>query len=516
MNAATGLATQLLGAYAKDATKEPDLSEQFGVMNIGILAALGNKSENAVNTTLTAEGTTAQTNKQIGAPSSSNGSTSAVQKVGVPQLLGVAVENGAITNNVTGNTMTLSTSAYGFVAGFFRDTQAAYSKCRPCTLFGASATFNLTNTSDPLQNASRKQVSQWQTKYTFVDTSIRSEKVVPLYRGNQELAAYALSLARDLSGKANASKAMSKLNADLASVLTNPEKWKAVQDSIKSQMPSGGTSAHNSAAGSGSNTGGTTGGGTSLASQIATQILKDLDNDTAYQEDLTAAANDAGIRDLTTQYAADLKAYVAADKVFEEEVKNLQQGLNGDLTFGEQFPTTAASITKGSTTTPTPVYFVGGMDLSWQPHTNVSKDNGTASLKMNPWPSTTANFGSSFYTNPDPALNEKTFRGGTAALQLQWTLGQGPFIKDPTDKSQVTLSLNSKYQRLQENEHVAGKKADIVLGNIKIEIPISSGVSFPLSVTLANSSEQIKETYVRGDFGISFDLDKLASLLNAK
>lgn len=75
--------------------------------------------------------------------------------------------------------------------------------------------------------------------------------------------------------------------------------------------------------------------------------------------------------------------------------------------------------------------------------------------------------------------------------------------------------MSGNYERLQENQHQAGKKADIGLGNIKLEIPISSGVSFPLSVTFANSSEQVKETYVRGNFGISFDLDKLAALLQA-
>lgn len=521
-NAASALATQLMGAYTADPTKEPDLSGQYGVMNVAVLAALlCGESAKAVATTLTAEGTTAQTNKQNGAPSSSNGSTSAAQKIGVPQLLGVAVENGAITNNVTGNTMTLSTSAYGFVAGFTRDTQSAYATCPFCVQLGASATFNLTNTTDPLQNATRKQVSQWQVKYTFKDTSIRSRKVVPIYRDadDQGLAAAARRLAVDLSNRANASGAMVVLNRDLANVLTNL--WKTLQQLIKPQESSGSGSAP-------SNSGTAAGGGSvgepagSSASKVAAEILKSIDSDAAYQRDLSAAAAVSGVRELTAQYAADLKAYVAANKVFEAKVKNLQQGFNGDLTFGEQFPTVAANASAASagsastTATSMPAYLVAGLDLAWEPHTTVPKNDSTSPLKLNPKPSITANFAGSFYTNPDAALNETTFRGGTAALQWQWNLGQGPFIKNPTDKSQVTVSLSGKYQRLQENEHVVGKKADIVLGNVKLEIPISSGVSFPLSITFANSAEQIKETYVRGNFGISFDLDKLASLMNAK
>jgi hypothetical protein len=37
-----------------------------------------------------------------------------------------------------------------------------------------------------------------------------------------------------------------------------------------------------------------------------------------------------------------------------------------------------------------------------------------------------------------------------------------------------------------------------------------------LSFTVANSSEQVTESYVKGNFGISFDLDKLSALLKAR
>jgi len=90
-----------------------------------------------------------------------------------------------------------------------------------------------------------------------------------------------------------------------------------------------------------------------------------------------------------------------------------------------------------------------------------------------------------------------------------------PFIADPNDNSHITFSLNGDYSRLQENQHQAGKKADIATGNLKWEIPLPGGVSFPISLTVANSTDQIKETYVRGNFGLSFDLDKLQQLLKA-
>ena len=139
---------------------------------------------------------------------------------------------------------------------------------------------------------------------------------------------------------------------------------------------------------------------------------------------------------------------------------------------------------------------------------------GNASKEI---PSLTANFISSFYTDPKASLNEKTFRGGKTALQLQWDLPPGPFKKflDTNDTSKSTLSLNSSYERLQENSGEKGKKADIVLGSAKLQFPLRSGMSFPVSVTFANSAEQVKGNYVVGNFGISFDLDALASLIKA-
>jgi hypothetical protein len=70
----------------------------------------------------TAQAVTAQTaNTQTGASSVASGTTSAAQEVGIPQLLAIAVENGAIADSVSGTTMTLSTTPYGFVFAFDRD-----------------------------------------------------------------------------------------------------------------------------------------------------------------------------------------------------------------------------------------------------------------------------------------------------------------------------------------------------------------------------------------------------------
>jgi len=50
---------------------------------------------------------------------------------------------------------------------------------------------------------------------------------------------------------------------------------------------------------------------------------------------------------------------------------------------------------------------------------------------------------------------------------------------------------------------------DIFSVNAKIEYPLGSGLTIPVSVTYANQSELAKEKVVRGNFGISYDLSAL-------
>ena len=52
------------------------------------------------------------------------------------------------------------------------------------------------------------------------------------------------------------------------------------------------------------------------------------------------------------------------------------------------------------------------------------------------------------------------------------------------------------------------------IGQFKFTIPVKgSGVKIPLSVTFSNRTEFIKESKVRGNVGITFDLDTIFSKL---
>jgi hypothetical protein len=453
-----------------------------------------------------------------------------------------------------GNTMTLSTSAYGiFTAfGWIKDSAVDYEDWGPFTRLGASATFNLTNpagstssstttsTSDTLASANHREISQWQIKFPFKDTSIRSAAVTSIFNGSgshkqlgaasglktatenaneRSLSYLSTQVILDLSQLKKVDSTLNDLDAIVAPIdpARGAEAMQSIWTAIKSEVAKN-PDCHIPVAAPTPDP--CLGLEQALLGWLVAYKTSDADPK-SYSTQVEAAIADARVWSLIQKYADDEANFLTGDAEFEADVKNLQAGWNGALTFAEQYPATGAATTTTTTTTSTtstttkpsaPAYLVSGLAISYQkPTATKSTTNLPSSV-----PAVTINFAGSVYPNPVASLNEQTFRGGTAATTLQWDLGKSPFLGSTVDKSQITLELSGQYQRLQENAGQAGKKADLALGNLKLEFPISSGVSFPLSITVANSSEQIKETYAKGNFGISFDLDKLAALLKAK
>jgi hypothetical protein len=410
----------------------------------------------------------------------------------------------------------LSTSPYGFATalGAYKDEdidkQSTYLKYHLASQIGFSATFNIADTTSPLTSATRKQVSQWQAKWTFRDTSNRSPKIPGYY--NDGPAKAAAAVAADLSNDQFYSlrnllhePAMTALKSEWETSLRDMAKEAAEAKDAEQERQT---------------------------KELGDKILEMLDRNSGYQDALkklqTQVRQDSSdLSALVRKLQSNNAEYLTEEKKFEDKIKDLPKGWNGDLSFSEEFPTTATTASSSSTaasvraaaatapTPPMPAYLAGELDVTCELLSDKTKQR-IPCLPLHGG-TLTGNFSGSFYTNPNPALNEKTFRGVRSALQLQWELGKGPVrVKADNDDSKMTLSLSGNYERLQENKDQKGKRPDIALGNIKLEIPISSGVSFPISFTAASSSEQIKESYVKGNFGISFDLDKLSALLKAR
>jgi len=89
----------------------------------------------------------------------------------------MAIESGAISKNVSGSTLNLTTSPYALVAGIRGDTSQTYEQFSGFTRIGVSAAFNVQNQDDPLASVQRKNLAEWSVKVRLLgDHSPRSKE----------------------------------------------------------------------------------------------------------------------------------------------------------------------------------------------------------------------------------------------------------------------------------------------------------------------------------------------------
>jgi hypothetical protein len=412
-----------------------------------------------------AAGESARTDKQTPASSKTTGSSSAVDKPGIPYLLGLAIDSGAVNKDVSGSTLNLSTSAYALVASARGDTAETYQQFSGFTRLGATAAFNIQNQQDPLSNVQTKNLTEWSVKFRLLgDHSPRSKEA---------MSEFVKSVLQPLQDKSNVSgKAFFDLFATPVRAKLVEHFSSATTAKIKEYLRSGSYDS-------------------SRAEQDISQIILDaIQSDIYIQLDKfgLTAADLARLSEFLREYKLATDAYVKSAKLFDSTLKSLQEKPSLTLAYLQERNVTTSD------------YSVVKLLFEKKPQSFLQVD---------------ANASASFYHKPDSTKNQQSFRDVLVALGLQQNLGKSPFVASSTDQSRISLSFSGSYQRLPENRHMAGKKADLGVANVKLEIPIAGGVSFPISVTYANATELIKESDVRGSFGITFDLDKLRALLMA-
>jgi hypothetical protein len=122
----------------------------------------------------------------------------------------------------------------------------------------------------------------------------------------------------------------------------------------------------------------------------------------------------------------------------------------------------------------------------------------------------TGNTSLTIFDSKPAALNLGRLRDIQGALQLDGTFGSaeksGVFVLSFAYKYQH-LAENTL---TPEGLVVPNTKGDINMGQLKLTVPIKGlGIRFPLSLTFANRTELIKEKEVRANFGFTFDLDTI-------
>jgi hypothetical protein len=404
---------------------------------------------------------TARTDKQISASSSSgSGSTSVVDKPGIAELLGFAIEHGAVTQSVQDNTVTFSTSPYAFAAWVGGgDTAENYQKYgNTYGRVGISANFNLTDTSNPTLSATRKQLNEWTGRIRLLgDHSGRSADALKVFQHN--LGPTLQRLANDQAGilfnALKNDKSYGKVQLDIGTHIVqylqdNPNADQAAQQQAISQIIVDGVIA----------------GFQNLNPPI--EVLKKL-------------------AQLADDYDKAAELTVAESKEMNDAIGELSKKAALTFVYAQEQPAV------GNNYSALKLVFAKGPQDSMQITVNVS---------------------GSLYHHPIATKNQETFRDFTASLDLTQKLGRSPFLFDVVNKDPITMSFAGRYERMPENQGIPGKKADIAVAGAKFEIPVAAGVSFPVSVTYANATELIKESHVSGNFGISFDLDKLKALVS--
>jgi hypothetical protein len=127
-----------------------------------------------------------------------------------------------------------------------------------------------------------------------------------------------------------------------------------------------------------------------------------------------------------------------------------------------------------------------------------------------------ANAEVSVYNKPNPALNQQRIRDFLFALSFEGSAGRSPFISNELDQSPITFSFTGSYQRLLENTAGPNRKADLGSAQFKLDLPVFTGFTLPLSLSYINATEERNKSGFRFNFGFGLDTDKLAALLRAK
>ncbi len=407
------------------------------------------------------------TDKQIGASPQAEGSTSAIERPDFTKLLGFAVEHGAVEQVVNGTTLTLSSSPYALMtAGKGGDTAENYSHYNTFTRLGASATFNIQDQNNVLTSATRKQLSEWSVRYRFnPDRSTRSKDFLDYWNSNvlPELNNSGVALGNALLHLQDENSTV--INA-IDQKLTAPDGFIAQYYNQHKNEPQDTLT-------------------DGLEKEISCRV----------EQQFTENMNSLQITDATrVVLQQDLDAYAKA-----------QEGLQTAITQAENFSKELEKRWQGT---------FAYTQKQQQITSNYSilkfifEKSAPAPLKL------TANIEGSLYHRPDPFKNQETLRDFSAALSFEYLVGRSPFVTNPLDQSQVSLSFTGSYERMPENRGVLNKKADIGNAQFKFQLPVASGIVFPISFTFANSSELVNKNHWRANFGLTFDLDKLSQLMS--
>jgi hypothetical protein len=389
-----------------------------------------------------------RSDKQVGATSSASGTTTLVSKGTVPKVLGLAVENGAVTQTQSGTTVTFRTNVGGALnalsgKGFFQlspgdDDPSLWLLSR----LSASASFDTTRGGgNGTLTADQQQLSQWTARLQVIN---RRDPTGPA-----ALAKWRGKLLPLQTGIAQSAVVLSQAIEHDPAV----QAWiAATADAIRTvgAAAARGTSAEQAAA-------------------------------------IEAALESAEARfpaSLQPQTVDALSAFERLSSAFVIERDTLLRGLASGALVSAEY--TSDHPARGPRTSNLRlVGEVGGaVDLT-----------GNASLTF-------------FHQNPvgvTSSVRDVQF-SGEMDIKLGSADTVGAFVFSAAGK--FVRQFENGFS--DDGIMIPDSKGTIAAGQLKLTVPVKgSGVKIPLSVTFANRTELIKEKVVRANVGITYDLDTI-------
>jgi hypothetical protein len=416
----------------------------------------------------------ARADKQVGATPGSSGSTSLAMKGLVPDILGIAVENGALNREVSGTTVTFRTKPMGIIKSLqgrgLLDTYSDYSThdaARFASRFSASASFDTSRgPSAGTLTAGDQQLTTWSVRYE-------------VFNGRNPAAAHYVGLWKALAR--NSTAYLAAANA-VDAALNGWAEFRKWQDDLTSDVDTN----VDSPWAANKNTGAAAARFKTIL-EAALPKLESLPN----QPDAVTKAIDDYVAQLTI-------VQKGIDKIYEFA------GTGPLLTFDW---TTARDAQLPDLYTATGIL--------------------EAALGASRKTDLTLNVAASFYRSR-PEAASRAFKSFDVTAQLEHPLG-GAFLLPL-----ATVAISGRYSHLPNDTLVpttatsggdqsAGAmtalapKGNIGIVQAKLTVPIKgSGIKVPLSITASNRTELIKEMDVRASFGITFDLDTFVAALSAR
>ena len=408
--------------------------------------------------------------KQVGPSSGTSGSTNLVPSGSVPALLGLAVEYGGMTETFSGTTATFRTTPAKLIGAMTKT-------------YGADATPTDNNTLLALQRLSLS-ASFTTSGTTGASTNNGSQLQANPSQFSQATARFLLVNDRDpLAAKnwknirALSMSPPSQAVADAARVLMAPLLAMDGYDSALNKATS------------------------VFDANTASPNQDALEN--------TCVSYYSSIQQLTTQiknWQSLVSTYLAARIALDKASKELYQKISRAPSLSVEYdytrpPVVTATATSTSTTPSAPATSSNLSTFSLVYVASVSSSDYTLNA--------TANFFNQ--TQPGMSGNFRDFQ-----LAGKWDIPVGhiaSFI------SKGTLTISGLYEDLHQkplgvplniNDKAVNKPGNIGVFQIKYSIPVGdSGVQIPISFTTSNRTELVNEKDIRGNIGITLDLDKL-------